>query len=267
MSCKLKLFKQLHQQRKPLILGNVHDLNSALILENAGFEALGTTSWGVANYHGKSDGENLSFSQLLSLVKAIVENVSVPVSVDIEAGYSDKVDEVASNVIKLADVGAVGINIEDSKKHDKGLYGIMEQCARITKIRDALDSRGYGDFYINARTDTYLQQVDSAFDSTLSRSIAYIDSGADGIFVPGMTCIDLIKKATKELCAPLNILALPGFDDFSMLAKTGVSRISFGNAMSDYLISKTEKIANIALKNNSVASFFDHDPIRYDFST
>lgn len=112
----MKEFKELHFSEGLLFIGNAWDPLSALTLEKAGFKAIGTTSWGIANSLGYSDGELIDFDQHLAIIKTITENVKIPVSADIEAGYSEDPDQIINNVLRTAEIGVAGINIEDSLK-------------------------------------------------------------------------------------------------------------------------------------------------------
>jgi len=113
---KIQEFNEMHASPELLFLGNAWDLLSALTLEKAGFKAIGTTSWGIANTLGFADGELIDFDRHLGIIKTIAENVKVPVSADIEAGYSEDISKIIDNVLRTADVGVAGINIEDSLK-------------------------------------------------------------------------------------------------------------------------------------------------------
>ncbi|WP_283106933.1 isocitrate lyase/phosphoenolpyruvate mutase family protein [Shewanella surugensis] len=62
---KFVQFSAMHEQDEPLFLSNAWDALSALVLQQAGFKAIGTTSWGMANSLGYADGENITFSDLL----------------------------------------------------------------------------------------------------------------------------------------------------------------------------------------------------------
>lgn len=155
---KIQEFNELHSSKELLFLGNAWDLLSDLSLEKAGFKAIGTTSWGIANSLGLRDGELIDFERHLGIIKTIVDNVKIPVSADIEAGYSEDPSKIIHHVLRTADVGVVGINIEDSLKKSNGLKEISLHCNLLEKIRIALDHHGYKDFYINARTDTYFQK-------------------------------------------------------------------------------------------------------------
>ncbi|QGQ48528.1 isocitrate lyase/PEP mutase family protein [Metabacillus sediminilitoris] len=239
---KIQKFNELHTSKEVLFLGNAWDILSALTLEKVGFKAIGTTSWGIANSFGYADGELIDFEKHLGIIKTITENVKIPVSADIEAGYGDGTEQIVTNVLKTADVGVAGINIEDSLKKQKGLRDILEHCNLLSKIRSALDKNGYKNFYINARTDTYLQSNKPLLE-TIDRAKSYVESGASGIFVPGLIDHDEIRKITMIVNAPLNVLSLPGLTNCNKLRELGVKRFSFGNALSDHYIAFLEKNA------------------------
>ncbi|MEK4762506.1 isocitrate lyase/phosphoenolpyruvate mutase family protein [Viridibacillus sp. FSL E2-0187] len=246
-------FNELHSSTEPLFLGNAWDLLSALILEKAGFKAIGTTSWGIANSLGYADGELIDFEKHLEIIKIITDNVKIPVSGDIEAGYSEDIDTIVNHVLRTADIGVAGINIEDSLKKQQGLRELKDHCNLLTKIRTTLDQNGFKDFYINARTDTYLQ-MENPLSETIIRTRAYVESGASGIFIPGLIKEDEIKEIAFLIGAPLNILSLPGLTNCNKLKDIGVKRFSFGNALSDKVIAFLEKNATqiLELKDTSL---------------
>lgn len=253
---KIKEFNELHTSKGLLFLGNAWDLLSALTFEKAGFKAIGTTSWGIANAHGLSDGELIDFDKHLGVIKTIVENVKIPVSADIEAGYSEDTNKIIENVLRTADVGAAGINIEDSLKKSNGLREISEHCNLLEKIRIALDHNGYKDFYVNARTDTYFQ-MQNPFTETIERAKAYVESGASGIFVPGIKESNEIKEISMSVNAPLNILSLPGLTNCNKLEELGVRRFSFGNALSDNVIAYLERKVDELLERKDTSLLYE----------
>lgn len=240
---KIQIFNELHKSEEVLFLGNAWDVLSALALEKAGFQAIGTTSWGIANTLGYADGELIDFEKHLRIIKTITESVKIPVSADIEAGYGDTVEEIVTNVLRTADVGVAGINIEDSLRKQNGIKDKLEHCNLLLKMRTALDTNGYKDFYINARTDTYLQSIDNRLEETIDRAKSYVESGASGIFVPGLIDHEEIRSITMSVDAPINVLSLPGLTNCNKLKELGVKRFSFGNAFSDQYISFLEKNA------------------------
>ena len=108
------MFKSMHNMENPLVICNVWDAASAMIAQNSGFSAIGTSSAAIAKNLGKEDGENISFENLLSIVDIIGKSTTLPLTVDIEAGYGHTPEAIAGNIIKLTNLGVVGINIEDS---------------------------------------------------------------------------------------------------------------------------------------------------------
>ncbi|MGE8001748.1 isocitrate lyase/PEP mutase family protein [Lysinibacillus sp. NPDC093190] len=233
---KIQEFNELHSAKELLFIGNAWDLLSALTLEKVGFKAIGTTSWGIANSLGYADGELIDFDRHLAIIKTIANNVKIPVSADIEAGYGQDQKTILENVLRTADVGVAGINIEDYLKKQKGLRNLKEHCNLLAEMRTMLDNHGYKNFYINARTDTYFQ-LQNPFMETMNRAKAFVESGASGIFIPGLTDDEEIREITLNIDAPINLLSLPELTDCNKLKELGVKRFSFGNALSDKIIS------------------------------
>ncbi|MED3575553.1 isocitrate lyase/phosphoenolpyruvate mutase family protein [Cytobacillus praedii] len=255
---KIQQFNDMHSTGELLFLGNAWDLLSALTLEKAGFKAIGTTSWGIANSLGYADGELIDFQRHLKIIKNIAQNVKVPVSADIEAGYGEDTETIVENVLRTADVGVAGINIEDSYKKQHGLQEIAKHCSLLNNIRTALENHGYKDFYINARTDTYLQKQSPLLE-TIERAKAYVESGASGIFVPGLMAEDEIKELTIHVKAPLNVMSLPGLTNCNKLKDLGVRRFSFGNALSDKIIAYLEKNASELVASMDTAHLYENE--------
>lgn len=229
---KINAFQEMHQGDTLLFLGNAWNGASARILAAAGFQAIGTTSWGIADSFGLPDGEKMEFSAHLNIIQEIVESVEVPVSADIESGYSEDKETIVQHVLQVAKTGAAGINIEDSMKNGDGLRDLVEHAECLSAMRFALDGAGYRNFFINARTDVYLQGIPS-LEEALKRAKAYEEAGASGIFMPGLTEEGTIREIVRALDVPLNLLSLPGLTNVEKLKSWGVRRFSIGNALSD----------------------------------
>ncbi|MFE3576217.1 isocitrate lyase/phosphoenolpyruvate mutase family protein [Lysinibacillus sp. NPDC059133] len=254
---KIQEFNELHSAEELLFIGNAWDLLSALTLEKAGFKAIGTTSWGIANSFGYADGELIDFDRHLAVIKSIADNVKIPVSADIEAGYGhDHQKTILENVLRTADVGVAGINIEDSLKKQKGLRKLKEHCNLLAEMRTMLDNHGYKNFYINARTDTYFQ-LQNPFMETMNRAKAYVEGGASGIFIPGLTDDEEIREITLNIDVPINLLSLPELTDFNKLKELGVKRFSFGNALSDKIIAYLKMNASQLLEKQNTAFLYE----------
>lgn len=258
-------FKSLHEKSNCLVLGGAWNPLSAMIMEQKGFKAVGTTSWGVANEFGYQDGEKIPFDEYVFMVKKMLAVISIPLSVDIETGFSNNDTKVAENVLLLAELGVAGINIEDSSKDNTTLLSVRAFSSRLEKIRTILDTNGFTDFFVNARIDTYLQ-LKNPLAETISRAQSFEKHGANGIFVPFMSDDTDIKTLISKINVPLNILSLPNFSDIEHAKNIGVRRLSFGNAMSDAIISDIERYSDKILSNNNTSSLYDHGELSTIFN-
>lgn len=155
-----------------LVLPNACDAASACIIENAGAAAVATTSAGISWVAGVPDGENLSWACMRERVAEIVAAVQVPVTVDIEGGYGD----VARVVGDVVEMGASGVNVEDSSGGELLTVGTAAALLRIA--RRAADASGYP-LFINARIDAFLLASSDSVDEVIARAKAYLAAGAD----------------------------------------------------------------------------------------
>jgi 2-methylisocitrate lyase-like PEP mutase family enzyme len=221
-------FGSLHQPGRPLVLFNAWDAGSAKIVAQTGAKAIATGSWSVAAALGYDDGEQLPMSLALANLERIVSCVEVPVTVDLEAGYGN-IGETARAAVKA---GAVGFNFEDGRIGAEGLQPIAAQADRIREARTAVDAV-LANVFINARTDMFLrapadQHSDEMVEDALARASAYAKAGANGVFVPGLSDPQKIKRICDNSPLPVNIMGKPGTTKPSELAKLGVARISYG---------------------------------------
>lgn len=218
-------FHALH--RDFLILPNAWDAASARMAQEAGAQAIATSSAAVAWAHGYADGNQFPAPKLVTVIEEIARAVSVPITCDAEAGYSDDLGQVSENVAALIGVGAVGINLEDGKApHDLHLRKI--EAARAAAERAGVD------LFINARTDVYLKQLvpaEQAVAETLRRAAAIKNAGASGLFVPGAVNPDEIAAIAEGAGLPLNVMAWPGLAKGAELKSLGVKRLSAATAI------------------------------------
>lgn len=108
-------FTELHNQNKPLLIANVWDAGSAIAAQEAGYQALGTSSAAIAAMLGYEDGEAMSFDELFYVVTRIKFATHLPLSIDVEAGFGRTASEIATNLKRLVQLGVVGVNLEDSR--------------------------------------------------------------------------------------------------------------------------------------------------------
>lgn len=218
------VFRRLHDGGL-LVLANAWDGGSARLIESLGAKAIATTSAGVSWSHGYADGDLLPVPLLVASVADIARAVSVPISVDVEGGYSTDADRVGEVVADVIGAGAVGINVEDGT----GAPDLL--CSKIERCKRAGARRGV-DLFVNARTDVYLRNLvpgDRRIEETLARAERYRAAGADGIFVPGVTDAAEIRSIATAVPLPLNVLARPGLPPAPDLEKLGVRRLSAGS--------------------------------------
>ena len=235
------MFKELHQQKSPFLLCNVWDAASALIAETLGYQALGTSSAAIATSLGKTDGQNIPFETLLTVAKQISEVTNLPLSVDIEAGYTDTPQEIVDNIAKLARLGVVGINIEDSRLINdcRTLVDMHDFSEKLSQVKVKLNDANI-EMFINVRSDTYIVNTATALPETIERIRIYESAGADGIFLPCLTAADDISKIVANCSLPLNVMCMPELANFDQLQQLGVKRISMGNFVYDNMLAHLE---------------------------
>ncbi|MFL9840913.1 isocitrate lyase/phosphoenolpyruvate mutase family protein [Sphingomonas sp. ST-64] len=229
MTDRFEQFAALHVPGNPLILVNVWDAGSAQAVASAGARAIATGSSSVAAAHGVGDAEVLEIDLALANAARIVAAVDLPVTIDFEGGYAVDPASLAANVTRLAATGAVGCNFEDQVIGGEGLHETGFQAQRIAAIRAATGPA----FFINARTDIFLQAKADAHDvakadAAIERARAYAEAGASGFFVPGLADLDLLARICDASPLPVNFMAFPGAPDAAAVAQAGVARISHG---------------------------------------
>jgi len=261
-------FLKFHHDKKILLLPNTWDIVTAKIYEKLGFKAIGTTSAGIAATIGYPDGQVMSLEENLCVVKRIVENTSIPINADIESGYSTTVDGAVRAAEEAMDIGAVGINLEDSTGNTKNpFFEISEVVERIKAIRSMANSKGIL-LVINLRTDVYMLGKEGhaeKFKSTVKRANMYATAGADCIFVPdtGDFNEQIITELVREINAPLNIIAGPNIPPVQKLEEIGVSRLSFGPRPMRAMLALLVKMKKELLESGTYKTMFE-DTISYD---
>jgi 2-methylisocitrate lyase-like PEP mutase family enzyme len=211
-------FFHLHHQEKPLIIANAWNVKSAQIIANNGYTAIATSSGAIADSLGYADGEKIPFSELLYIVQRITSSVNIPVSVDLERGYTNDLAELNDHIQKLIDAGVAGINLEDAQGEE--IY-----LRKLNSVKNYL-AKNNQQLFINARTDGFLQKLDAPMEVTLKRAKLYEDAGADGLFVTGVQDIELIKEITSSVALPVNVVGVSKLSSIEELTKSGVRRIS-----------------------------------------
>lgn len=223
---RYEAFRALHHGAKPLLLPNAWDHASAAALVARGFGAVATTSLGVAAASGKPDGAGVTRDENVALARRLARLPAL-ITVDAEGGYSEDPAEVAELAAELAAAGVAGLNLEDGRS-DGGLVDLDRQCAIIAAVKQAVP-----DLFVNARTDAYWlgTPAGTPLAEVLRRGAAFVEAGADGVFVPGLDDDAEIDAVVRGLEAPLNVLFNPERHTYGRLAELGVARISCGSLL------------------------------------
>lgn len=256
-------FAELHSQYEPLLIANVWDAASAVAAQKAGYQALGTSSAAIAATLGYEDDQRMPFEELFYLVSRIRKVITLPLSVDMEAGYGDSVEEITTNLKRLAHIGVSGVNLEDSRiiNHVRQLDDASEFSSTLRAICSGLKSENY-DLFVNVRTDTYLLAHENALQETLIRGQLYKAAGADGLFVPCVTSEIDITLIADAIDLPLNVMCMPGLPPFSRLKLAGVSRISMGNFVHSALQLKLDDVMSAIRCHQTFQGLFANENCR-----
>lgn len=230
MTDKRQRFHQLHQSGC-FVLPNPWDVGTARFLEYAGFQALATTSAGLAFSKGKPDSFNLpqsalSLQETLAHVAEMAEATKLPLNVDFQDGFATGHEELAANVQRCADLGAAGISIEDNA--GGRLYPLDEAVRRVATAHQALQGTGV---LLVARSEGMLLGI-ATLEETIQRLRAFAAAGADCLYAPDLETIEDIR-AVVQACAPKPVNVLVSTPKFTVpqLAELGVRRISVGAAL------------------------------------
>lgn len=266
-SKKSKQLKQLHHNGKLLVLPNIWDPLGAVMLESLGYKAVATASASIAYSNGYDDGENISFHDLLFILKRIVQSVKIPVTADIESGYAENDSILKENIRKLIETGIAGINFEDNKHDDQKLFPIEAQCEKIKLIKKTALEMG-SSLFINARTDVYLRENNLSNDEKLTEAIkrgkAYKEAGADCFYPILLKEKESIATIIKEVSLPVNILLLSGIPDFATLKEMGVARLSLGPGFLKTAINSMKKVAEKLLNFDGMNDIISN-PVTSDY--
>jgi 2-methylisocitrate lyase-like PEP mutase family enzyme len=245
--------RELHRGPRILVLPNAWDVASARIFEEAGAQAVATTSAGIANALGYPDGEAIPADEMLWMVERIAGAVAVPVTADLESGYGDPAGTAAAAIA----AGAVGLNLEDSERDGDSIRPVDEAAGAVAAVRDAADRAGVP-LVINARTDVFLGG-DASVESAVERGNAYLRAGADCVFVIGVADPATIRTLVGAIAGPVSMLARAGGPTVSELEALGVCRVSIGPWAFRAASSLTQRLAEQLLRDGTYG-FADWQP-------
>jgi 2-methylisocitrate lyase-like PEP mutase family enzyme len=235
---RAEVLRRLHTEPGLLVLVNVWDVASArAVAAVPGCQAVATASAAIAAAHGYPDGERIPVDLMLAAVGRIAAAVDLPTTADLESGYGD----VATTIRRAVQLGVAGANLEDALRPLPAAVRMVEQAVRSAAAEGV-------PLVLNARTDRYLhpqgQPPAALLDETLQRGHAFLNAGADCVFVPG--CTDPAAIATlADRFGPgrLSLLAVPGLPPPEQLLRLGVARLSHGPAPHQHALAALTDLA------------------------
>jgi len=232
---KAVIFQALHQRKQPFVIGNPWDAGSARILTSLKYEALSTTSAGLAFSLGRRDGTAaVSRTEALANAQSIVDATNLPVAADLENGYGHAPEAAAETIRLAAEVGLVGGSIEDATGDEqKPIYEFDHAVERIAAAAEAAKALPFP-FMLVARAENYLHDRPD-LDDTIRRLEAFEKAGAEVLYAPGLTRPEDIRKVCASVTKPVNVLmGMKGVPRLTVqqLGDLGVRRISIGSGFS-----------------------------------
>jgi len=269
---KAAAFHALHRRDQIFVIANPWDAGTARILTGLGFEALSTTSAGLAFTLGRRDGTaSVTRDEALANAKTIVAATHLPVAADLENGYGHA-PEAAAETIRLAAVaGLVGGSIEDATgDHANPIYDFDHAVERVSAAADAARALPFPFMFV-ARAENYLHGRHD-LDDTIRRLQAYEKSGAEVLYAPGVTDPEEIRTVCASVRKPVNVLmGMKGAPPLTVqeLGALGVRRVSIGSGFSRAALTAfyhaarevrddgTFRFADEALYMSEVANLFD----------
>jgi 2-methylisocitrate lyase-like PEP mutase family enzyme len=227
--------RSLHVPGEPLLLPNAWDVASARAVEAAGFPVVATTSAGVAAALGHGDHEDAPGEEMLAAAARIARGVSVPVTVDAEAGYGMDPQDL---VTTLREIGVAGCNLEDTDHGAGELRDAAAHAEWLAAVSEAAARKEYG-LVINARIDVFVRAASAGtegsqaqlVDEALRRARAYSDAGADCVYPILLWERDALGEFVSRHSGPVNAVRIPPGPSVPELAELGVARVSWGGQL------------------------------------
>ena len=227
-------FRVLHERPGIFVMPNPWDAGTAKLFGSLGFEALATTSFGLANALGRVDGTlAVSREHLIANCREIAQATELPVNADLENGYADDPKKAAEIIRMAAEAGVVGGSIEDATGNDaKPIYDFNLAVERVAAAAEAAHSLPFP-FTFTARAENFLHGRRD-LDDTVRRLQAFAKAGADVLYAPGLRDLATIRQVVAAVSKPINVVMSAADPDITtqQLADAGVKRISVGGALS-----------------------------------
>jgi 2-methylisocitrate lyase-like PEP mutase family enzyme len=231
---RARAFRTLHERQGIFVMPNPWDAGTAKLFASLGFEALATTSFGLANALGRVDGTlAVSREELIANCREIAQAIDLPVNADLENGYADEPKKAAEIIRTAAAAGVVGGSIEDATgRDDEPIYDFNLAVERVAAAAEIAHSLPFP-FTFTARAENFLHGRRD-LDDTVRRLQAFAKAGADVLYAPGLRDLATIRQVVAAVTKPLNVVMSAADPDLTtqQLAEAGVKRISVGGTLS-----------------------------------
>ena len=231
---KAAVFRALHTRPGAFIIPNPWDAGTARLLASLGFEALATTSLGLANALGRADGTGaVTRAEVMANCRAITEATDLPVNADLENGYADEPRAAAATIALAAEAGVVGGSVEDATGNPADpIYDFQLAVERVHAAVEVARSLPFP-FVLTARAENLLHgRLD--LEDTIRRLQAFEKAGADVLYAPGLRDLAAIRTVVSSVGKPVNVVMSAADPSLTLaqLADAGVKRVSVGGALS-----------------------------------
>ena len=257
---KARAFRSLHERSGVFVIPNPWHIGSARLLEALGFESLATTSSGFAQSIGRLDGM-VALDEKLRHCAELSAATNVAISADLENGFADKPNAVASCIQRVAETGVVGGSIEDfTGNPNRPIYDLNLAVERISAASEAARGLQFP-FTLTARAENLLR-ADDDIDETIKRLQAYEAAGADVLYAPALKSLEDVRLVASSVNKPLNVLATP-FKGVTVeeLGEAGAKRVSTGGGLARLAISALLSTASDLKKHGNLDWTSDLAPI------
>ncbi|NRB18452.1 MAG: isocitrate lyase/phosphoenolpyruvate mutase family protein [Rhodobacteraceae bacterium] len=248
---KHQIFRDLHSRPGAFVMPNPWSAGSAMILGSLGFEALATTSAGLAFSIGKTDSEGaISRDEILANARDIVAACDLPVSADLENGFGAAPKACEITILQAMEIGLVGGSIEDTTGYpDSPIY---EFDLAVERIQAAAETCADKPFLLTARAENFVCGRPDLAD-TIARLQAFSEAGAEVLYAPGLPDLALIATLCRNLDKPVNVVMGLSGPNWSVtdLADAGVKRISVGGSFARAALGALVRAANEILEQGT----------------
>jgi 2-methylisocitrate lyase-like PEP mutase family enzyme len=243
-------FRALHEQDGTLVMPNAWDGASALLLKQAGFRALGSSSAAIAFSLGRLDGAHqVTRAEALENAALLGRLTGLPINADLEDGFGPAPEDCAATVEASIAAGMAGVGIEDTTANPaKPIHDFDHAVERIRWAARTAKGR----ILLTGRTDNFLHGRPD-LDDTIRRLVAFAEVGADVLYAPLLPDMDAIRSVVRAVAPkPVNVLVGPGTGPVSIaeLQAAGVRRVSLGSALYRHVMASLQEAAAALARGN-----------------